>query len=101
MCPAPLWQNCFTGITDTQVMGCLVVEMIQGPEEECSQGGKSGSGLPRLSSTGLVLSVVSGTGWGVQTLEHKASLSGALTSCTQAAKSLGSPSGLAYQIERS
>lgn len=57
MCLAPLLQNCFTGIKDTQVIGYLVVEMVQGPQEECSDGAKSGSGLPRLSSMG-VLSVL-------------------------------------------
>ena len=101
MCPTPLLQKCFMGIKDTQVMAYLVVEMTWGLEEECSDGAKRGSSLSRMSSVGFVLSVASGTEWGMQSLEHKASLSGAQTGCTPAAKSLGSLSGLVYQIERS
>lgn len=95
MCPAPLLQKCFRGIKDTQVMGYLVVEMTQGLEEEHGDGTKSRSSLSRLSSMEFVLSVVQGTRWGMQSLEQNPSLSGAQTGCTQAAKFLGTLSGLA------
>lgn len=68
MCPAPLLQKSFRGIKDTWVMGYLVVEMTQGLEEEHSDGTKSRSSLPRLSSMEFVLSVIQGTGWGMQNL---------------------------------
>lgn len=58
MCPTVLLQKCFTGIKDTQVRRYLVVEMTQGLEEECSDGAKTRSTFPKLSSVGFVLSVV-------------------------------------------